>query len=92
MDKSIPGAMTRPEAPAPSRKVSRPHQRDPSRHPLCREKTAGAVGQITGSESRHPVPLEGRIAIVTNVGAGCDGRGWRALTRCANADGESVWS
>jgi hypothetical protein len=27
--------------------------------------------------SRHPVPLEGRIAIVTDVGAGCGGRGRR---------------
>jgi len=25
--------------------------------------------------SRHPVPHEGRFAIVTNVGAGCGGRG-----------------
>jgi hypothetical protein len=27
--------------------------------------------------SRHPVPLEGRFAIVTDVGAGCGGRGRR---------------
>jgi hypothetical protein len=41
---------------------------------------------------RHPVPLEGRIAIVTDVGAGCGGRG-RRFDECADlADGEAVWS
>jgi hypothetical protein len=41
--------------------------------------------------SRHPVPLEGRIAIVTDVGAGCGGRG-RRFDEDAGADGEVVWS
>src|ERR1700722_11909149 len=44
------------------------------------------------SEFPHPVPLEGRIMIVTDVGAGCGGRG-RRFDECADlADGEAVWS
>ena len=30
--------------------------------------------------------------IVTNVGAGCDGRGWCRTTNDTNADGKAVWS
>jgi hypothetical protein len=33
------------------------------------------VGQIISTNSRHPTPQEGRIAIVTDVGEGCGGRG-----------------
>jgi hypothetical protein len=33
------------------------------------------VGQIISTNSRHPVPQEGRIAIVRKRGAGCGGRG-----------------
>ena len=33
-------------------------------------------------EYAHPVPLEGRIAIVTDVGAGCGGRGNARRARC----------
>jgi hypothetical protein len=45
----------------------------------------------------HPVPLEGRIAIVTDVGMGCGGRGsirrtFGRATNDAAADGEVVWS
>ena len=41
----------------------------------------------------HPVPHEGRLAIVTDVGAGCGGRGRRFMTNGAEpADGEVVWS
>jgi hypothetical protein len=40
---------------------------------------------------RHPVPLEGRFAIVTDVGAGCGGHGG-TLTNGADVDGEVVWS
>jgi len=40
---------------------------------------------------RHPGPLEGRFAIVTNVGQGCGGRGC-ALGERREADGEVVWS
>src|SRR6266852_5865870 len=36
---------------------------------------ASPVGQIISTNSRHPTPQEGRIMIVTNVGAGCGGRG-----------------
>jgi hypothetical protein len=41
-----------------------------------------------------PVPRsqEGRFAIVTNVGAGCDGRFGRADERGPGADAEVVWS
>jgi hypothetical protein len=35
---------------------------------------------------------EGRIAIVTDVGAGCDGRSLMRWTSAAKADGEVVWS
>ena len=35
---------------------------------------------------------EGRIAIVTKRGAGCDGRGPRHKTKDAAADGEIAWS
>jgi hypothetical protein len=35
---------------------------------------------------------EGRIAIVTNVRRGCDGRRWLREDERANADGEVVWS
>jgi hypothetical protein len=40
---------------------------------------------------RHPGPLQGRFAIVTNVGQGCGGRGC-ALGERREADGEVVWS
>jgi hypothetical protein len=33
------------------------------------------VGQIISTNSRHPTPPEGRIAIVTDAGWGCGGRG-----------------
>jgi len=32
------------------------------------------------------------VRVVTNVGAGCDGRGWCRKTSGAGADGEVVWS
>jgi hypothetical protein len=35
---------------------------------------------------------EGRFAIVTNVGAGCDGRVGSRETNAADADGKAVWS
>ena len=37
-------------------------------------------------------PTKGRFAIVTNVGAGCDGRGQFCETSSTGADGEVVWS
>jgi transposase len=36
---------------------------------------ASPVGQIISTHSRHPTPPEGRIAIVTDAGCGCGGRG-----------------
>ena len=36
---------------------------------------ASPVGQIISTTSRHPTPQEGRIAIVTDAGCGCGGRG-----------------
>jgi hypothetical protein len=33
------------------------------------------VGQIISTSSCHPTPQEGRIAIVTDAGCGCGGRG-----------------
>src|SRR5216684_236473 len=36
---------------------------------------ASPVGQIISTNSRHPTPPEGRIAIITDVGEGCGGRG-----------------
>jgi hypothetical protein len=39
----------------------------------------------------YPVPSEGRFAIVTSVGTGCDGRGGARGER-AKADGQVVWS
>jgi len=36
---------------------------------------ASPVGQIISTSSRHPTPPEGRIAIVTDAGCGCGGRG-----------------
>ena len=33
---------------------------------------ASPVGQIISTNSRHPTPLEGRIAIVTNAGRAVD--------------------
>jgi len=36
---------------------------------------ASPVGQIISTNSRRPTPLQGRIAIVTDAGCGCGGRG-----------------
>src|SRR3954451_9830987 len=41
---------------------------------------------------RHPVPPEGRIAIVTDVGHGMRWTRLVLLTNGADADGEVVWS
>jgi hypothetical protein len=43
--------------------------------PLLQKYFAMPVGQIISTNSRHPTPQEGRIMIVTDVGAGCGGRG-----------------
>ena len=36
---------------------------------------ASPVGQIISTNSRRPTPQQGRIAIVTDAGCGCGGRG-----------------
>src|SRR6266478_2337622 len=43
--------------------------------PLLQKYFASPVGQIISTNSRHPTPPEGRIAIVTDAGCGCGGRG-----------------
>jgi len=64
---------------------------------VCPSRQCVAIGVIdldpkSPAYSAHPVPLEGRIAIVTDVGAGCGGRGLCHKTNDAAADGEAVWS
>jgi hypothetical protein len=44
---------------------------------LSQKYSAFAVGQITAISSRHPIPEEGRIAIVTNAG-------WEAVDAAAS--------
>jgi hypothetical protein len=51
--------------------------------------SAFPVGQITFTNLPRPVPLEGRLAIVTNAGRDADGA---ADERAHLADGEVVWS
>jgi hypothetical protein len=50
------------------------------------------VGQITCTSFSHSVPKRGALAIVTNVGTGCDGRDGGARRAALLADGEDVWS
>jgi hypothetical protein len=47
---------------------------------------ASPVGQIISTSSRHPTPPEGRIAIVTDAGCGCGGRG--SVLRATGLQGE----
>ncbi len=49
---------------------------------------ASPVGQIISTNSRHPTPPEGRIAIVTDVGEGCGGRG--SVLRATGSQGGSM--
>src|SRR5205085_946232 len=60
------------------------------------EYFACAVGQITGTGPLSPCRHEGRFAIVTKRGAGCDGRCGvrraRSLDVTPAAYGEVVWS
>src|SRR6267142_7088447 len=46
----------------------------PVQSPL-QKYSASPVGQIISTNSSHPTPPEGRIAIVTDAGCGCGGRG-----------------
>ena len=43
--------------------------------PFLEKYSAFPVGQIISTSSPHPVPKRGALAIVTNVGMGCGGRG-----------------
>jgi hypothetical protein len=49
---------------------------------------ASPVGQIISTNSRHPTPPEGRIAIVTDAGCGCGGRG--SVLRATGLQGGSM--
>src|SRR5450432_2346667 len=49
---------------------------------------ASPVGQIISTNSRHPTPPEGRIAIVTDAGCGCGGRG--SVLRAMGSQGGSM--
>ena len=44
-------------------------------YPPLQKYFASPVEQIISTNSRHPAPPEGRIAIVTDAGCGCGGRG-----------------
>jgi hypothetical protein len=58
----------------------------------CRKKYfAFPVGQIKFTTRASRLDKRG-VRVVTNVGAGCDGRGWCRKTSGAGADGEVVWS
>jgi len=48
---------------------------------------ASPVGQIISTNSRHPTPPEGRIAIGHGRGEGCGGRG--SVLRAMGLQGES---
>jgi hypothetical protein len=54
---------------------------------LLQKYFASPVGQIISTNSRHPTPPEGRIAIVTDAGCGCGGRG--SVLRATGLQGES---
>jgi hypothetical protein len=58
----------------------------------CEEFFTCAVGQISGYFSRVPRSIEGRFAIVTNVGCGMRWTRWLHTTSEAKADGENAWS
>jgi hypothetical protein len=45
--------------------------------PFSQKYSGSLLTQITCISLAIPVHTEGRFAIVTNVGLGCDGRGWR---------------
>ena len=50
------------------------------------------VGQIISTSPRHPVPQEGRLAIVTNAGRDAVDASCAADESASLADGEVVWS
>jgi len=60
--------------------------------PICRGPVTLILPPNHRHLSAHPVPQEGRIMIVTVVGAGCGGRLGDARRAAREADGEVVWS
>jgi hypothetical protein len=44
---------------------------------LAQKYSGSLLTQITSISAAIPTHTKGRFAIVTNVGLGCDGRGWR---------------
>ncbi len=64
-----------------------PENYGPYQSPL-QKYFASPVGQIISTNSRHPTPPEGRIAIVTDVGEGCGGRG--SVLRATGSQGGSM--
>jgi hypothetical protein len=56
--------------------------------PCLQKYFASPVGQIISTNSRHPTPPEGRIAIVTDAGWGGGGRGSVLRARDRRADRE----
>jgi hypothetical protein len=55
--------------------------------PPLQKYFASPVGQIISTNSRHPTPQQGRIAIVTDAGCGCGGRG--SVLRAMGSQGRS---
>lgn len=54
--------------------------------------TYGSIPQMGAALKSAEMPTEGRFAIVTNVGQGMRWTRAARLTKCADADGEVVWS
>jgi hypothetical protein len=57
-----------------------------------REKYSTSVFQKYVLFCRHPASARGALRVVTNVGAGCDGRRNIGSTNDVAADGKSAWS
>jgi hypothetical protein len=60
--------------------------------PLSQKYSGSLLTQITCTSLAIPARTEGRFAIVTDVGQGCDGRRRRIDERAYLADGKVVWS
>ena len=60
--------------------------------PTSQKYFCSHLAQITSLSAAIPAHTEGRFAIVTNVGLGCDGRERRQRRERLAADGEVVWS
>jgi hypothetical protein len=60
--------------------------------PFQKKYFASSFGRNSFTDSRHPVPQEGRIMIVTDVGLRDAVDAAVSITNDACADGEAVWS